>query len=613
MSRQLQYILKRRLILTLLAFVSLAYAHLQAQEANDILLTKAPKNNQLYPRDISTNLGTVVFEGTLDETIFFDSLVLKHTTSTGASEAIKLANSPNRTFSHSTKIEAELVDHTFEILSYSAGVPQLHYKAIDVVAGDAYLIYGQSNARALNSTNNVNHFLRTYGKKKKEDSEINKWHATYDDKSEGTYTGIPIGTWGQELATHIIEREKIPVLVINGAIGGLTIQELLPNDNPNAIATEHYYNFSQRIKEANILNNIRAMLWWQGESDGFSWACRSVNDYTNLFNEMKKEWLEDFGPTEHTFMFQPQACGGFGITPECMIQVQEAQRQIALQNPNYTLIPTGHLEMSSDNCHFTEEAYTTAGVELSKLTLQQLYNHPIEFSMNKIGAAYYSDCSKQTIIVDFNETTTSELNREFIEDLRLEGDSTLSIQNISLTNNQLRVDLSRSVNDSIIGLSFLSHYYSGTSLIELDGRSIPQFYNLPIELPDIDKDGYSCLYDCDDNNPEVNPTGKDVSINGIDEDCDGYDGPYTSPEMELDIKTKISPNPSHQFMSVYFGLISRYTLTLSDIDGTLLSTHQLKEIRETTLNLNHIKPGQYFLKIYNHDLGVSIVKRILKN
>lgn len=44
------------------------------------------------------------------------------------------------------------------------------------------------------------------------------------------------------------------------------------------------------------------------------------------------------------------------------------------------------------------------------------------------------------------------------------------------------------------------------------------------EFPDEDGDGWSALEDCDETNPDVHPRAEDPEGDGIDGDCDGYDG-----------------------------------------------------------------------------------------
>ena len=38
-----------------------------------------------------------------------------------------------------------------------------------------------------------------------------------------------LGYWGMDLAKHLVESQKIPICIINGAVGGTRIDQHMPN------------------------------------------------------------------------------------------------------------------------------------------------------------------------------------------------------------------------------------------------------------------------------------------------------------------------------------------------------------------------------------------------
>ena len=131
-------------------------------------------------------------------------------------------------------------------------------------------------------------------------------------------------------------------------------------------------------------------------------------------------------------------------------------------------------------------------------------------------------------------------------------------------------------------------------------------------------DGYVAnKLDCDDTNNLLNPDAIDEDVNGIDENCDGFDGPVLSVE-ELTINDlKILPNPFNNKITI--NLSSRLngadlSIEIYDINGRLVYT-------KTTLNLENnitindlsvLAKGTYFLKLSNKAEALSIVKKIIK-
>ena len=327
---------------------------------------------------------------------------------------------------------------------------------------------------------------------------------------------------------------------------------------------------------------------------------------------MRNAWQTDLGDLEHTFIFQAQACGGFGITPECMIQVQEAQRQIALENSDVSMLTTGNFEMASDNCHFTEEGYLQAGNDLSSLLTQNLYNHQADNNLPFIRELTYSDCSRTGLILSLNDPENINIDLSHLSDLQLNGDSITKIESIHAAASSIIINFNQPLADQFSGLSYLTHSFSGTPLFLVNGRSLPQFYALKASFPDLDKDGYNCIIDCNDKNALIFPDAADDSINGIDENCDGFDGPFNSKAQELDMKTKVFPLPTYGNVDIHFSIKGTYVISIMNSRGELLKELAPTKKQVISLELSGLIPGNYFLNILHQDWQVRIAKRLLK-
>lgn len=49
-----------------------------------------------------------------------------------------------------------------------------------------------------------------------------------------------------------------------------------------------------------------------------------------------------------------------------------------------------------------------------------------------------------------------------------------------------------------------------------------------VEIVDDDNDGWGNFEDCDDSDPAINPDAEDSTVDGVDQNCDGTDGPTDS-------------------------------------------------------------------------------------
>src|SRR5690606_3403971 len=76
-----------------------------------------------------------------------------------------------------------------------------------------------------------------------------------------------VGQWGIRMANLLSQQLSIPIAVFNGAEGGMPIGYFQRNDvSPDALNT-NYGRLRSRLKAAGVLESVKGLLWYQGESD----------------------------------------------------------------------------------------------------------------------------------------------------------------------------------------------------------------------------------------------------------------------------------------------------------------------------------------------------------
>ena len=273
-----------------------------------------PLEGQFYARD-EKNEGTLYYNGTLSEpaeAVFLrlyagDKLIKTETAKPAADQSYALA----------VKLQPGLIKYKVEFGTKAGGQEKVRQTVGDIVCGDAYLIDGQSNALATDtgekSPPETNEWIRSYGRPPANAKDapgnlwcLPVWKAQKGEKAE-------LGWWGMELAKRLLATEKVPIFMINAAVGGTRIDQHQRNVADPADLTTIYGRMLWRVQQARLTHGIRAILWHQGENDqgsdgptgGYGWET-----YHALFVEMAAGWKQDFPNVQRYYVFQiwPNSC-----------------------------------------------------------------------------------------------------------------------------------------------------------------------------------------------------------------------------------------------------------------------------------------------------------------
>ena len=116
-----------------------------------------------------------------------------------------------------------------------------------------------------------------------------------------------------ELARRLVESQKMPICIINGAVGGTRIDQHQRNPADPTDVTTIYGRLLWRVQQAKLTHGIRGVLWHQGENDqgadgptgGYGWET-----YRQYFIDLAAAWKQDYPNIQHYYVFQiwPKAC-----------------------------------------------------------------------------------------------------------------------------------------------------------------------------------------------------------------------------------------------------------------------------------------------------------------
>lgn len=383
-----------------------------------VILSQFPKDLQLYPRDLETNSAQVSVSGSISEAQYSgDSILLKVIRASLVTDTFKskleyfdgLA-----IFNFTAEIKAGLHSYSFELIGVKNGERFSLAKAREVVAGDAFLICGQSNAVALkrqgSSINFTSPFIRTFGHSGGwVEPVVNEDRNWYYAEGDTAYTTGAIGQWGLVLAKWIVDEQQVPVAILNGGLASTPIADHQADPQNPINYYKIYGRLFSRALNSGLQNGIRAIFWYQGEEDGALGTSRE--EYTQSWQKLRNQWKLNYPSTERIFLFQiKRACN---IPVDSLLPIVEAQRQIALTDSEVCIISTNGIP-AIDGCHYGfEDGYQVAASRLIHRVSAKLYagdesSRSVNITQVKLLAPTLIECTfdgeiPQSLVLDPGE------------------------------------------------------------------------------------------------------------------------------------------------------------------------------------------------------------------
>ena len=367
-----------------------------------------PEDNEFYARD-DTNLGTLYCNGTLKEAA--DSVFLRVYCGDKLHEQVTRELSGNKVYALSVKLKPGLVKYRMEFGSRRGTRETVLHTAGNLLCGDAYLIDGQSNAEANDYGKAVNPYtsdwVRSYGSMAGDPAgaRLKLWGNAVSYDSRGAK--LQIGYWGIELAKHLVENHRIPIFIINGAVGGTRIDTHQRNaEDPEDVGTI-YGRLLWRVRQARLTHGIRGVFWHQGENDQgadgptgrFGWET-----YRQYFVEMAAAWKEDYPNIRNYYVFQiwPRSCS-MGVNGSDNM-LREVQRTLARDFSNLSVMSTLGIKPPGP-AHYPPEGYAEIAHLICPLVERDNYGRVFRRSITApdLKKAYYSSGKREQIVLEFDQ------------------------------------------------------------------------------------------------------------------------------------------------------------------------------------------------------------------
>ncbi|MFE2750156.1 sialate O-acetylesterase [Streptomyces scopuliridis] len=388
-------------------------------------LDAAPQDDQLYPRD-DDNLGHVDVNGTVtDARVTHLKLTVRHGTT--VKRYHEKARRGER-FTFDAPIAAGLREYRVELRASGPGFSRTVADWTGIVAGDAVVIQGQSNATASGEWADGaaeafrSRWVRAYGTTEPDPTLSTTDRAWHWAEAEKMYNAGSAGQWGVRMAAKLVEDEQVPIAVFNGAHSGMPISFFQRDDaNPGSSAT-NYGRLRQRLEASGLLAHVRAVLFYQGESEQGNAAVHTTG-VTNLVNDWRTEFGTSWpvGATYNIFQVRTSPCNSTEIA------LRDAERR--LRGPLDVNILSTTAYNGHDGCHYKfADGYEPMGVQAADVLSRDLYGGPSDgVSAPDVASVRYGNAAHTQLVLPLRNADPLTVEPGAAADFQVDGTTVNSV------------------------------------------------------------------------------------------------------------------------------------------------------------------------------------------
>lgn len=312
-----------------------------------------PQNRQFYQRDSLGFSNVNIFGSVADEEYQAIKLTIRQDGKLYFEKKIDLKES--KKFSWNPVLTSGLFEYDFELKLFHENDSSLIAKASKVLSGDTYLIYGQSNAAAACCFETFwkemdDTFLRNFVFDHFNPSSSNNgWH---DLGVEFNWPGV----LGSRIAKNIISTNHIPVQIINGAVGGQSLEALSERDSLDPENSDRYYGRFLRRILASGSTRPKGFIFSQGEWEADTGLPEAIEAYSERFKKLISDLNADGVKPDDFYLVQTNILTR-SDEQEAPAKLRDLQRMLKDDFPEMNMYAAFGKELSGDGLHYSRLGY----------------------------------------------------------------------------------------------------------------------------------------------------------------------------------------------------------------------------------------------------------------